>query len=148
MLSAFTVDGTTLPSLREAAVGAISGAMWDVALKTTGNAEFVASFTKKYGRVPSHYAAVGYDTARLLDIAVAKVKGNTADKAAFAAAVKAAGAELKSVRGPFRFNANNMPVQNYYAFQVAKEGSQVVVKQVGTPLQEHQDAYVSQCKPR
>jgi branched-chain amino acid transport system substrate-binding protein len=148
MLSAFTVDGTTLPSLREAAVGAISGAMWDVALKTPGNAEFVASFTKKYGRVPSHYAAVGYDTARLLDIAVAKVKGNTADKAAFAAAVKAAGAELKSVRGPFRFNANNMPVQNYYAFQVAKEGSQVVVKQVGTPLQEHQDAYVSQCKPR
>jgi branched-chain amino acid transport system substrate-binding protein len=148
MLSAFTVDGTTLPSLRDAAVGAISGAMWDVALKTPGNAEFVASFTKKYGRVPSHYAAVGYDTARLLDIAVGKVKGNTTDKAAFAAAVKAAGAELKAVRGPFRFNANNMPVQNYYAFQVAKEGSQVVVKQVGTPLQEHQDAYVSQCKPR
>jgi branched-chain amino acid transport system substrate-binding protein len=148
LLSAFTVDGTTLPSLREAAVGAISGAMWDVALKTPGNAEFVASFSKKYGRVPSHYAAVGYDTARLLDIAVRKVKGNTADSAAFAAAVKAAGAEFKSVRGPFRFNANNMPVQNYYAFQAVKEGGNVTVKQLGTPLQAHQDAYVAQCKPR
>lgn len=148
MMSAFTVDGTALPALRDAAVGVISGAMWDVALKTPGNVEFVAAFSKKYGRAPSHYAAVGYDTANLLNIAVGKVKGNTADKAAFAAAVKAAGAELKAVRGPFRFNTNNMPVQNYYAFQVVKEGTQVAVKQLGTPLSSHQDAYVSQCAPK
>jgi branched-chain amino acid transport system substrate-binding protein len=146
LLSAFTVDGTTLPSLRDAAVGAISGAMWDVALKTPGNAEFVAAFSKKFGRAPSHYAAVGYDTARLLDLAVKKVKGKTADKAAFAAAVKSSGAELKAVRGPFRFNSNNMPVQNYYAFQVVKEGTQVAIKQLDTPLADHQDTYVSQCK--
>lgn len=148
LLSAFTVDGTTISSLRDAAVGTISGAMWDVALKTPGNAEFIASFSKKYGRVPSHYAAVGFDTAKLLDIAVRKVKGNTTDKAAFAAAVKSAGSELKSVRGPFRFNSNHMPVQNYYAFQTVKDGGNVTVKQLGTPLQEHQDVYVAQCKPR
>ena len=148
MLSAFTVDGTTLPSLRDAAVGTISGAMWDVALKAPGNAEFIAAFSKKYGRVPSHYAAVTYDTAKLLDIAVRKVKGNTSDKAAFAAAVKSAGAELKSIRGPFKFNTNNMPVQNYYAFQTVKEGSNVTVKQLGTPLPGHQDAYVALCKAK
>ena len=148
LLSAFTVDGTTISSLRDAAVGSISGAMWDVALKTPGNAEFIASFSKKYGRVPSHYAAVGFDTAKLLDIALRKVKGNTSDKAAFAAAVKSAGAELKSLRGPFRFNSNHMPVQNYYAFQTVKDGGNMTVKQLGTPLQEHQDVYVAQCKPR
>ncbi|MCX7251727.1 MAG: ABC transporter substrate-binding protein [Burkholderiales bacterium] len=148
LLSAFTVDGTTISSLRDAAVGTVSGAMWDVALKTPGNAEFIASFSKKYGRVPSHYAAVGFDTAKLLDIALRKVKGNTSDKAAFAAAVKSAGSELKSVRGPFRFNSNHMPVQNYYAFQTVKDGGNVTVKQLGTPLQEHQDVYVTQCKPR
>lgn len=145
MMSAFTVDGTTLPALRDAAVGVISGAMWDVALKTPGNVEFVAAFSKKYGRAPSHYAAVGYDTANLLNIAVGKVKGNTADKAAFAAAVKAAGAELKAVRGPFRFNTNNMPVQNYYAFQVASEGGKPSVKLLGTPLPAHADSYQSKC---
>jgi branched-chain amino acid transport system substrate-binding protein len=148
LLSAFTVDGTTLPSLRDAAVGTISGAMWDVALKTPGNSEFIASFSKKYGRIPSHYAAVGYDAAKLLDIAVRKVKGNTSDKAAFAAAVKSAGAELKSIRGPFRFNTNNMPVQNYYAFQTVKEGNAVTVKQLGTPLPDHQDSYVALCKAK
>lgn len=148
LLSAFTVDGTTLPSLRDAAVGAISGAMWDVALKTPGNAEFVAAFSKKFGRVPSLYAAVGFDTANLLDIAVRKVKGNTSDKAKWTAAVKAAGAELKSVRGPFRFNTNNMPVQNYYAFQTIKDGANVTVKQLGTPLPDHQDPYVAQCKAK
>lgn len=148
LLSAFTVDGTTLPSLRDAAVGVISGAMWDVALKTPGNAEFVAAFSKKFGRVPSLYAAVGFDTANLLDIAVRKVKGNTSDKAKWTAAVKAAGAELKSVRGPFRFNTNNMPVQNYYAFQTIKDGANVTVKQLGTPLPDHQDPYVAQCKAK
>lgn len=146
LLSAFTVDGTTMPSLRDAAVGAVSGAMWDVALKTPGNAEFVAAFNKKFGRVPSLYAAVGFDTANLLDIAVRKVKGNTSDKAKWTAAVKAAGAELKSVRGPFRFNTNNMPVQNYYAFQTVKDGANITAKQLGTPLPEHQDPYVAQCK--
>jgi len=148
LLSAFTVDGTTISSLRDAAVGTISGAMWDVALKTPGNTEFISNFTKKYGRVPSHYAAVGYDTAKLLDIAVRKVKGNTTDKDAFAAAVKAAGTELKSIRGPFRFNSNNMPVQNYYAFQTIKEGNDFTVKLLGNPLPDHQDAYVAQCKAK
>jgi branched-chain amino acid transport system substrate-binding protein len=148
LLSAFTVDGTTLPSLRDAAVGSVSGAMWDVALKTPGNAEFIAAFRKKYDRLPSLYAAVGYDTAHLLDIAVKKVNGKTENKAAFAAAVKAAGSELKSVRGPFQFNTNNMPVQNYYAFLTVKDGSTITVKQLGTPLPEHRDVYASQCKAK
>jgi branched-chain amino acid transport system substrate-binding protein len=148
LLSAFTVDGTTLPSLRDAAVGSVSGAMWDVALKTPGNAEFVAAFRKKYDRTPSLYAAVGYDTARLLDIAVKKVNGKTENKAAFAAAVKAAGSELKSVRGPFSFNTNNMPVQNYYAFQAVKDGNNVTVKQLSTPLTDHHDVYAAQCKAK
>lgn len=148
LLSAFTVDGTTISSLRDAAVGTVSGAMWDVALKTPGNAEFIANFSKKYGRIPSHYAAVGFDTAKLLDIAVSKVKGKTADKDAFAAAVKAAGSELKSIRGPFRFNSNNMPVQNYYAFQTIKDGNDITVKLLGNPLPDHQDAYVAQCKAK
>jgi branched-chain amino acid transport system substrate-binding protein len=148
LLSAFTIDGTTLPSLRDAAVGSISGAMWDVALKTPGNAEFIEAFRKKYNRTPSLYAAVGFDTAQLLNIAVKKVNGKTDNKAAFVAAVKAAGSELKSIRGSFKFNTNNMPLQNYYAFQTIKEGNNFTVKQLSTPLSAHPDAYVTLCKAK
>ena len=148
LLSAFTVDGTSMPALRDAAIGSVSGAMWDVALKTNGNAEFVAAFRKKYDRTPSLYAAVGYDTANLLDIAVKKVNGKTDNKPAFVAAVKAAGSELKSVRGPFQFNVNNMPIQNYYAFQTIKDGNNITVKQLGTPLANHPDVYAEQCKAK
>jgi branched-chain amino acid transport system substrate-binding protein len=143
--SVFTVDGTTMPALRDASVGTISGAMWDAALNLPENKSFVSAFSAKYKRVPSEYAAVAYDAARLLDVAVRKVGGKVADKKAFAAAVKAAGNEFHSVRGPFRFNNNNLPIQNYYAFHVVKEGANPTVKLLGTPLTQHGDAYQSKC---
>jgi branched-chain amino acid transport system substrate-binding protein len=145
MFSVFTVDGTTMPSLRDAAVGAISGAMWDAALSNPENKKFVQAFETKYKRSPSEYAATAYDAAQVLDAAVKKLGGKVADKKAFAAAVKAAGSEFHSVRGPFRFNTNNLPVQNYYVFQVAKDGGQVATKQLAVALPEHMDAYYSKC---
>jgi branched-chain amino acid transport system substrate-binding protein len=142
LYSVFTVDGTTLPSLRDAAVGTTSAAMYDAALDTPENRKFVAAFEAKYKRTPSLYAATGYDAANLLDTALHKAAG---DPKKLAAAVKAAGAEFKSVRGPFRFNKNNMPIQNYYAFETARDGAKIVTKLVGTPLPTHADTYAAQC---
>lgn len=146
--SVFTVDGTTMPALQGAAVGTTFGAMWDAALDTPENRAFVAAFNARYKRVPSEYAATGYDAARLLDAALRKAGAQVGDKRALAAAVKAAGAEFKSVRGPFQFNKNNMPVQNYYAFRVANVGGQPTVKVLGTPLTAHADSYQSKCALR
>lgn len=143
--SVFTVDGTTLPALREAAVGTTFGAMWDAALDNPENRAFVSAFSAKYKRVPSEYAATGYDAARLLDVALSKAGAQVSDKRALAAAVKAAGSQFKSVRGSFRFNKNNMPVQNYYAFQVVNDSGKPTVKMVGTPLADHVDTYQSKC---
>lgn len=142
LYSVFTVDGTTLPSLRDAAAGTVSGAMWDAALDSPENRKFVAAFEAKYKRTPSAYAASAFDAANLLDIALRKAGG---DPKKLAAAVKASGSELKSVRGPFRFGNNNMPVQNYYAFEAVKNAGKLVVKQIGTPLKEHADTYAAQC---
>jgi branched-chain amino acid transport system substrate-binding protein len=142
LYSVFTVDGTTLPSLRDAAAGTISGAMWDAALDNPQNRKFVAAFEAKYKRTPSEYAATGFDAANLLDVAWHKAGG---DAKKLAAALKTAGDEFKSVRGPFRFNNNNLPVQNYYAFEAVKDGSKLAIKHVGTPLSAHADAYHAQC---
>ncbi|MGA0609651.1 ABC transporter substrate-binding protein [Caldimonas sp. KR1-144] len=142
LYSVFTVDGTTLPSLRESAVGTVSGAMYDAALDTPENRKFVAAFEAKYKRTPSLYAATGYDAAQLLDAALRKSGG---DAKKLAAAVKAAGGEFKSVRGPFRFGKNNMPVQNYYAFETVRDGGKLATRLIGTPLASHADPYAAQC---
>lgn len=143
--SSFTVDGTTLPTLKEAATGTIATAMWDAVLDNPENKKFVAAFEAKYKRSPSMYAAAGFDAAQLLDVAIRKVNGVTTDKKEFAAAVKASAKDFKSVRGQFSFNHNNMPIQNYYAFQIVKDGSKAIAKQIGTPLASHPDAFHDKC---
>jgi branched-chain amino acid transport system substrate-binding protein len=143
LYSVFTVDATTLPALGDAAAGTISAAMYDAALDTPENRTFVAAFRAKYKRTPSPYAAAGYDAANLLDLAVRKAGG---DSKKLAASVRAAGAEFKSVRGPFRFGSNNMPIQNYYVFETSRDGGKLVTRQIGTPLEMHADSYAAQCK--
>jgi len=146
VLSVFTVDGTTLPALKSLAEGVIAGAMWSAGYDSPENNAFVKAFKEKYNRAPSMYAAAAYDAGNLLNIAVGKLNGDVSDKKAFAQAVKAAGDELKSVRGPFKFNNNHMPIQNYYAFEAVKgEGGDVVLKKIDTPLEMHKDVYHGQC---
>ncbi len=125
LYSVFTVDGTTLPALGEAAAGTIGAAMYDASLDNPENRKFVAAFEAKYKRTPSLYAAAGYDAAHVLDVALRKAGG---DPKKLAAAVKVAGNEFKSVRGPFQFGKNNMPVQNYYAFETQRVGGKVATK--------------------
>lgn len=143
LYSVFTVDGTTLPSLGDTAVGTVSAAMYDASLDTPENRKFVAAFEAKYKRTPSLYAAAGYDAANVLDLGLRKAGG---DPKKLAAAVKAAGGEFKSVRGPFKFGINNMPVQNYYAFETVRVGGKVATKSIGTPLAAHADSYAALCK--
>jgi branched-chain amino acid transport system substrate-binding protein len=145
LFSIFTIDGTTMPSLGGAANGSVYGAMWDAALDTPENNKFVAAFEAKFKRLPSEYAAAAYDAAQILNVAVQTVNGNTTDKKAFAAAVKAAGSTFKSVRGPFRFNSNNMPIENYYMFQVDKTAGHTGVKQLSIALKDHTDVYAAKC---
>jgi len=144
LLSTSTTDGSTLPAQKDDALGVISGTFWGPDFNNPANRKFVDDFEKKYIRIPSQYAAQSYDAALLLDSAIAKVKGNVADKPAFMAALKAA--DFKSVRGSFRFNNNNFPIQDQYVFEVAKDAKgRVSLKTIGTPLKDHQDAYHTQC---
>ena len=144
LLSASTADGSTLPAQKDDALGVISGTFWGPDFNNPANQKFVDDFEKKFGRIPSQYAAQSYDAALLLDSAIAKVKGNVGDKKAFQAALKAA--DFKSVRGNFKFNNNNFPVQDMHVFEVAKDAKgRVSLKTIGTPLKDHQDAYHAQC---
>ena len=145
LMSSSTTDGSTLPALKDDALGVISGTFWGPDFNNPVNKKFVEDFEKKFGRIPSQYAAQSYDAALLLDSAIAKVKGNVGDKKAFQAALKAA--DFKSLRGNFKFNNNGFPIQDMHVFEVAKDAKgRVSLKTIATPLKDHKDAYYTQCK--
>jgi len=117
-LSVFTVDESTLPAQQDAALGFFSGMTWAPNTDTPENKKFVADFEKEYGYVPGSYAMQAYDAAALIDSAVKAVGGKLDNKDALRAAIKKA--DFKSVRGPFKFNSNGFPVQDFYLVKVAK----------------------------
>src|SRR6476646_8233355 len=102
VLSAFTVDESTLPAQQDAAVGMFGGANWAPNLDNPQNKKFVASYEAAYNSVPGTYAMQAYDTAMLIDSAVKAVKGDLSNKDAAAAALKKA--DFTSLRGSFKFN--------------------------------------------
>jgi branched-chain amino acid transport system substrate-binding protein len=118
VLSAFTVDESTLPAQQDAAVGMFGGANWAPDLDNPQSKKFVAAYEAAYNSVPGTYAMQGYDAALLIDSAVKAVKGDLGNKDAVAAALKKA--DFTSLRGGFKFNTNGYPIQNFYLTKVAK----------------------------
>lgn len=144
LLTAGMMDGTSLPALKDAALGVQAVHFWAPDTDNAVSHQFVEAFEKRYGRIPSNFAAQGYDSALLLDVAIERVKGNVADKKAFMAALKAGSA--KSVRGTLRFDNNNFPISNWYAFEVAKDAKgRVSLKTIATPLKDYRDSYHAEC---
>ncbi len=144
LLSTATVDGTTLPALKESAIGMVTGTPYSPDLKSPENAKFVADFTKQYGRVPSQYAAQSYDAAMLIGSALKKTNGRLDNRDAFRAALKAA--DFKSVAGPFRFGSNQFPIRNYYRVEVGKDANgQAALVNKGIALKDHADPFYRQC---
>jgi branched-chain amino acid transport system substrate-binding protein len=145
LITGSTVDGLTLPALKADAVGIAHFAPWGPDFDNPQSKKFVADFDTKHKRLPSEYAASAFDSAVLLDSAIAKVKGNLADKLAFSAALKAA--DFQSVKGKFRFNHNHMPIQDFFAFEIVKDGNRdrYTLKTIGVAMADAQDAYHAEC---
>lgn len=141
----FSFDETILPATGEAALGVMNTGFWSPDLPNPQNEKFVKAFTAKYSRPPSPYAAQAYDGALLLDAAVKAVGGNVKDEAKFRAALREA--KFDSVRGPFAFNNNHYPIQNFYLREVVKDGEgKITNRLVETVFARHMDAYHDQCK--
>jgi branched-chain amino acid transport system substrate-binding protein len=95
------------------------GANWAPNLDLPQNKKFVAAYEADYGgKVPGTYAFQAYDAAMLIDSAVRATKGDLSNKDAVKAALKKA--NFTSLRGGFKFNTNNYPIQDFYLVKVAK----------------------------
>ncbi|WP_447773507.1 ABC transporter substrate-binding protein [Variovorax boronicumulans] len=145
LLTMGTVDGTTLPLLKDAALNVLAGAVWGPDLPSPTSKAFVAAFEKKHGRIPSQYAAQGFDAALLIDSALKETKGSVADRGALRNALNEA--HFSSVRSGFKFLRNGFPVQDGHVFVVAKDAQgRTSLKRIATPLEANPDGYWNECR--
>jgi len=128
-----------------AMAGLFNTAHWSPDFTNPANQKFMAEFQKEYNRVPTLYASQGYDAAQLINAAVRDLKGKLDNVEATRKALK--NAKFDSVRGAFRFNTNQYPIQNYYVRTVGNDGKGGLInKSFSEPiLKDHGDAYVQQC---
>jgi branched-chain amino acid transport system substrate-binding protein len=148
LLPGFSADQDVIAAVGSPMAGLFNTAHWSPDFTNAANRRFVSEFEKAYHRVPTVYASQGYDTARLIDAAVRDVHGKLDDKQAVRNALRAA--HFESVRGAFKFNTNQYPIQNYYVRTIGSDGhGGLVNKSFSDPiLRDHGDAYVQECKMR
>ena len=139
---AFSFDQGILQAVGAAALGVVNTSQWNKDIDNTTNAAFVKTFQAAYGRLPSLYASQGFDTGNLILAAIAKA--HPSDPDAFRDALRAA--DFDSTRGEFKFGPNHHPIQTIYAREVIQEGDVFTNKIIGTALENHSDAYASECK--
>jgi branched-chain amino acid transport system substrate-binding protein len=146
VLPGFSADQDVINPVGPAMSGLFNTAHWSPDFANPANQKFMAEFQKEYKRIPTLYASQGYDAAQLINAAVRDVKGKLEDREAVRKALKAA--RFDSVRGAFRFNTNQYPIQNYYVRTVGADGKGGLInKSFNTPiLKDHGDAYVGECK--
>ncbi len=144
----YSIDAFSDPLLfqaqGDAALGVMVSGHYSTELDKPINKRFVADFRAKYGRDPSTFAEQQYDAVMLIDSAVRAVKGNLTDKQALRAAFRKA--DFESLRGPFKFNNNHMPIQNIYVQRVDKrENGAMYLKLVWTAVEGAKDSFYKSC---
>ena len=140
-----SADEDTIKPLGDTLLGTFNTSQWAHDLNNAANRKFVAAFEKEYKRLPTMFAAQGYDTGLLLDAAIRDVKGRIEDKSAMLKALQAA--NFASVRGSFRFNRNHYPIHDIYMRVVVKDGQgRNTNRTIGTVAKDFSDPFAVQCK--
>jgi branched-chain amino acid transport system substrate-binding protein len=145
ILSAFTADEATLPALQDAAEGIFGALTWAPNMDNPQNKKFVAEYEAAYKAVPASYAMQAYDAAMLINSAVVALKGDVSKPAAVSAELKKA--NFTSLRGPFKFNVNGYPIEDFYLTKVAKRADgKFQTEIVEKVLSGTTDSYAKDCK--
>jgi branched-chain amino acid transport system substrate-binding protein len=145
LYTAFTIDEITLPLQKDNAIGVPGAQEWVNDLPNEQNKKFVADYRAKYtGLRPTFYGAQTYDAAHLINSAVTAVKGDLDNKTGMRDEMRKA--NFKSVRGPFKYGNNHIPIQNFYLQDVVKDDKgELSLKTVATIVENSQDRFASKC---
>ena len=145
LYTVYTVDEISIPAVKDAAVGIKEARFWSPDLKNAASEKYVSDYKKKYGKLPVFYGAQSYDAIMLIDSAVKATKGDLKDSKALALAMRKA--NYPSIRGPFQFNVNHHPIQNFYLLDTVKLPSGDIEMRIQkTVFEKHKDSYYQDCK--
>lgn len=144
VVAAPSMDSNTLASVGDAALGVKVTSHWNADFDNPASRHFVAAFRAKYNRLPTYYASQGYDTALAIGAALQGAGGDVRDTEAFRRAMQPA--RFESVRGKFRFDPNQHPVQDWYALEVERgDDGKLMLRTKERVLTDHGDAYAGLC---
>jgi len=144
-LSAFTIDESTLPAQKDAAVGFLGGANWAPDLDVPASKEFVKDYEAKYGSVPGTYAMQAYDAALLIDSALKSVNGDVKNADGIRKGLETA--DFASLRGEFKMGPNHYPIQDFYLVKAAKRADGKYQTEVVEKIfDDYADGYAANCK--
>lgn len=141
----FSLDQRILEAVGDAAKGMTLVGQYNLDFPNAENRQFVKAFVARYHRLPTFYAADGYDTAHLIGSALKAAGGDDAKMDAIRAALRKA--DFPSVRGAFKFGPNQYPIENWYAMHVepGPDGKLAIVTK-GRLLTNYGDPYAGTCK--
>lgn len=140
----FSIDAITLPQQKELALGTLGAQEWVNDLPNEQNKKYVADFKKKHGVYPSYYGAQSYDSIMLIASAAEALKGDVSNKDKVRAEMKKA--NFKSLRGDFKYNTNQFPIQNFYIQEAVKDPEgMMTVKTIATAVKDGKDPYYEKC---
>ena len=114
-------ETTDLTKLSALPGGVYTSMFYATDLDNSPNQVFVASYHKTYGSAPSSFAAAAYDSAFMLDHALARQNGAT-DPEVLDKDLGKLG-QMDSPRGVWTFNGNRSPQQRWYLRQLREDGS-------------------------
>jgi len=144
LYTAFTVDDLSLPRLKDLAVGIPGAQEWVNDLPNDANKKYVADYKAKYNSSPSFYGAQTYDAVGLIDSAITAVKGDLTNKEGMRKEMEKA--DFKSVRGPFKYGNNHIPIQNFYLQDAVKNADGTyALHTVATIVKDNQDTFHDKC---
>ena len=140
----FSIDAITLPQQKELALGTLGAQEWVNDLPNEQNKKYVADFKKKHGVYPSYYGAQSYNSIMLIASAAEALKGDLSNKDKVRAEMKKA--NFKSLRGGFKYNTNQFPIQNFYIQEAVKDPEgMMTVKTIATAVKDGKDPYYEKC---
>lgn len=139
------VDNVTLKAVGNTAVGTFHAMFWDPNGQFPGNQKFVKGYIAKYGHYPSYFAAQAYDGPRLLAAALREMGGKFDENDLLTLAKKMRRANFESVRGPFKYNVNGIPIQDWYKLEVLPDKDGPTIKATDIVFKAHLDSYWKEC---